>query len=181
MLRSMSCLTLSARDRMDTQTALYTNETVGKFLEGGSCAARRCSKLPLYGFGKGGSERRADLLFASEVLRCLRGGSTPSPRVLEWSGFVEHWTIVAQDEVCLLTGIVWRLPLSRNVLATPLLAIDPAAGWARAVGEWLTIGAPQLDLVAAGIHPEGVADRAARWLERQLRAEDCDDECLRQD
>ena len=46
---------------------------------------------------------------------------------------------------------------------------------------WLTIGAPQLDLVAAGIHPEGVADRAARWLERQLRAEDCDDECLRQD
>jgi hypothetical protein len=166
---------------MDTQTALYMIETVGKFLEGGSCAARRYSKQPLYGFGERWSESRADLLFASEVLRCLRGGSTPSPRVLEWSGFVEHWMIVAHDDVCLLTGIVWRLPLSRNVLTTPLLAIDPVAGWARVVGEWLTIGAPQLDLVAAGIHPEGVADRAARWLERQLRAEDRDNDCLRQD
>jgi hypothetical protein len=66
--------------------------------------------------------------------------------------------MMARDDVCLLRGIVWRLPLSRNVLATPLLAFDPVAGWARVVGEWLTIGAPQLDLVAAGIHPEGVAD-----------------------
>jgi hypothetical protein len=54
---------------MDTQTALYTIETVGKFLEAGSCAARRYSRLPLYGFGEGWSESRADLLFASEVLR----------------------------------------------------------------------------------------------------------------
>jgi hypothetical protein len=89
--------------------------------------------------------------------------------------------IVANDDVCLLTGTVWRLPLSRNVLATPLLAIDPVARWERVVREWLTIGAPRLDLVAAGIYPEGVADRAARWLERQLRAEDCDNGRLRQD
>jgi hypothetical protein len=50
--------------------------------------------------------------------------------------------IVARDDVCLLGGIVWRLPLSRNVVATPLLPVV----------------APRLDLVAAGIHPEGVAD-----------------------
>jgi hypothetical protein len=163
------------------QTCLYTLETVGEFHQGESDAVRRNSKQPLYGFGERWSKSRADLLFASEVLRRLRGGSTPSLRVLEGSGFVEHWTIVANDDVCLLTGTVWRLPLSRNVFATPLLAIDPDAGWARVVGEWLTIGAPQLDLVAAGIYPEGVADRAARWLERQLRAEDCDNDSLRQD
>ncbi len=166
---------------MDTQTVLYTIETVATLFEGGSCAARRYGKQPLFGLGERWSKSRADLLFASEVLRCLRGGSTPSPRVLECSGFVEHWMIVVHDDVCLLSGIVWRLPLSRNVLTTPLLAIDPAAGWARAVGEWFTIGSPHFDLVAAGIHPEGVADRAAQWLERQLRAEDCDNDCLRQD
>jgi hypothetical protein len=166
---------------MDRQIGLYTLGKVGESHEEGSYAVQRYSKQPLYGFGERWSKSRADLLFASEVLRCLRGGSTPSPRVLEGSGFVEHWTIVANDDVCLLTGTVWRLPLSRNVLATPLLAIDPDAGWARVVGEWLTIGAPRRDLVAAGIYPEGVADRAARWLERQLRAEDCDNDCLRQD
>jgi len=149
--------------------------------QGGSCAVRRYSKQSLYGFGERWSKHRDDLLFASEVLRCLRSGSTPSLRVLEWSGFVEHWMIVADDDVCLLTGTLWRLPLSRYVLATPLLAIDPVAGWARVVGEWLTIGAPRLDLGAAGIHPEGVADRAARWLERQLRDEDRDNDHLRRD
>jgi hypothetical protein len=166
---------------MGTQTALYALETVGEFHEEGSYAVRRYSKQRLYGFGERWSKSRADLLFASEVLRCLRGGSRPSMRVLEGSGFVEHWMIVANDDVCLLTGTVWRLPFSRNMLATPLLAIDPDAGWARVFGEWLTIGAPRLDWVAAGIYPEGVADRAARWLERQLGAEDCDKDCLRQD
>jgi hypothetical protein len=85
--------------------------------------------------------------------------------------------IVAREDVCLLKGTVRRLPVSRNALMTPLLAIDPVAGWARAVDQWFTIR-PCLDLVAAGIHPDGVADRAARWLERQLRAEECDDDCL---
>jgi len=92
----------------------------------------------------------------------------PPPNALEWSGFVEHWTVIVRDDLCLLTGIVWRLPLRRHSLETPLLAIDPSAGWARAIGEWLTIGAPCIDPAAAAIHPEGVADRAARWLERQL-------------
>jgi hypothetical protein len=127
---------------------------------------------PLFGIGARCSDRRADLLFASEVLRSLREGYRPSPRALESSGFVEHWMVVTQDDVCLLTGTVWRLPLSLGVLATPLLAIDPTEGWARAVGEWLTIGTPRLDLAAAGIHPDGVADRAARWLNRRLGAED---------
>jgi hypothetical protein len=118
-------------------------------------------------------------LFASKILRSLRDGWTPSKRVLECSGFVEQWMIVAQDDVCLLKGTVWRLPVSRNVLTMPLLAIDPVAGWARALDEWFTIG-PGIDLFAAGIHPDGVADRAARWLERQLRVEDGDNDCHRQ-
>jgi hypothetical protein len=122
----------------------------------------------------GWSEPRTDLVFAAKLLRCLRGGSMPPPSALEWSGFVEHWTVIARDDVCFLTGIVWRLPLRRHTLETPLLAIDPAAGWARAVGEWLTIGVPCIDPVAAGIHPERVADRAARWLERQLGPDDGD-------
>jgi hypothetical protein len=124
------------------------------------------------GRGAGWSEPRTDLVFAAKLLRCLRGGSMPPPSALEWSGFVEHWTVIARDDVCFLTGIVWRLPLRRHTLETPLLAIDPVAGWARAVGEWLTIGVPCIDPVASGIHPEGVADRAARWLERQLGPDD---------
>ncbi|MEN3287224.1 MAG: hypothetical protein V7634_1524 [Bradyrhizobium sp.] len=120
----------------------------------------------------GWSEPRTDLVFAAKLLRCLRGGSMPPPNALEWSGYVEHWTVIARDDLCLLTGIVWRLPLRRHTLETPLIAIDPAAGWARAIGEWFTIGVPCIDPVAAGIHPEGVADRAARWLERQLGPND---------
>ena len=116
----------------------------------------------------GSPEPRTDLVFAAKLLRCLRGGSMPPPNALEWSGFVEHWTVIVRDDLCLLTGIVWRLPLRRHSLETPLLAIDPSAGWARAIGEWFTIGAPCIDPAAAAIHPEGVADRAARWLERQL-------------
>src|SRR5690348_4545074 len=117
---------------MDTQASLYKQETgtVG----GGTSR--------VFGTGARWYERRADLVFASEVLRSLRCGSRPSPRVLECSGFVEHWMVVTQDDVYFLTGTVWRLPLSRSALATPLLAIDPVAGWARAIGEWLTIGEP---------------------------------------
>jgi hypothetical protein len=131
--------------------------------------ARYCVK-PLLAIGAPCSDSKTDLLFASEVLRSLREGFTPSPRALEWSGFVEHWTVVIQDDVFLLTGMIWRLPLSLNVLATPLLAIDQVEGWALVVGEWLTIGSPLLDLAAAGVHPEAVADRATRWLGRKLSA-----------
>jgi hypothetical protein len=149
-----------ARIDMKTQASLDRKVRVARY--GGKA---------LLGIGAQCSDRRADLLFAAEVLRSLREGLTPPPRALERSGFVEHWMVVTQDDVCLLTGTVWRLPLSLGVLATPLLAIDPTAGWALAVGEWLTIGTPRLDLAAAGIHPEGIADRAARWLERKLGAE----------
>jgi hypothetical protein len=114
-------------------------------------------------------ERRPNLLFAAKLLRSLRGGSMPPPSALEWSGFVENWTVIVADDVCLFTGIVWRLPLRRQALVTPLLAIDPSAGWARAFDEWLTIGDPSVNLVTTGIDPEGIADRAALWLERQLR------------
>jgi len=160
-LRSVFYLASDARFDMDTQTSLKRRTRVARY--GGR---------PLLGIGARCSDHRADLLFAAEVLRCLRDGFTPSPRALEWSGFVEHWMVVTQDDVCLLTGTVWRLPLSQNVLATPLMAIDPSAGWALAVGEWLTIGTPRLDLAAAGIYPEGIADRAARWLNRKLGVED---------
>lgn len=155
------------------QRTFYKPETVAKAHEGPSCATPTDAKLSFLGIGEQWAVRRADLMFASEILRCLRDGLAPSQRVLECSGFVEHWMIVTQENVCLLKGTVWRLPVSRNTLTTPLLAIDPVAGWARALDEWFTIQ-PCFDLVAAGIHPDGVADRAARWLERQLRAEECD-------
>jgi hypothetical protein len=128
----------------------------------------------LTGHEAGLAGHRTNLVFAAKLLRCLRGGSMPPSSALEWSGFVEHWTVVARDDVCFLTGIVWRLPLKRHALATPLLAIDPVAGWARAMGEWLTIGAPRVDLATTGLHPEYVADRAERWLQRQLGANDED-------
>jgi hypothetical protein len=154
---------------MDTQVWLCRQETE---------LARAGASWPS-DIAAGWHERRADLLFASEVLRSLRRGSAPSPRALECSGFVEHWMVATQDDVYLLIGTVWRLPLSRNALATPLLAIDPVAGWARVVGEWLTIETPCLDLATAGIDPERVADRAARWLERKLGAGDSDMDCKR--
>jgi hypothetical protein len=158
------------------QRSLYEVETAAKSHEGASCAMSSDTTLSLLGIGEQWPARRADLLFASKILSCLRDGSIPSQRVLEHSGFVEHWMIVARDDVCLLKGTVWRLPVSRNTLTTPLLAIDPVAGWARAIDEWFTVG-PCLDLVATGIHPDGVADRAARWLERQLQAEDFNNYC----
>ena len=122
--------------------------------------------------GAGRCEPRVNLVFAARLLRRLREGSMPPPRALEWSGFVEHWTVITRDDVYFLTGVVWRLPLRRQALAAPLLAINPTAGWARIVGEWLTIGAPRIDSGSPGIHPESVADSAAQWLERQLGADD---------
>lgn len=177
MLRSCWALHEMREIDMFRQRSFYGLETVGKSAEGWSCATWPDTRFSFLGIGEERPASRADLLFASEILRRLRDGLTPSQRVLECSGFVEHWMIVARDDVCLLKGLVWRLPISRNTLTTPLLAIDPVAGWARALDEWLTIG-PRLDLVAAGIHPDGVADRAARWLEHRLRGEDCDDDCL---
>lgn len=159
---------------MVRQTSLHEVETRARSHERTSCATWCDARLSLSGIGEPKPTSRADLLFASEILRCLRDGLTPSQRMLECSGFVEHWMIVAGDDVCLLKGTVWRLPFSRNMLTTPLLAIDPVAGWARAVDEWLTIG-PCFDLVATGIHPDSVSDRASRWLERQMRADNCDD------
>ena len=95
--------------------------------------------------------------------------------MLERYAFVEHWMIWVGNDVCWLKGTVWRLPVSRSVITTPILAIDPAAGWARAVDEWFTIG-PCINLIGARCQPEGVTDRAERWLDRQLRADDIDTE-----
>jgi hypothetical protein len=157
---------------MISQTSSYEVETAAGSRELSSCATWSDTRLALSGICGRKLASRADLVFASEILGRLRDGLTPPQRMLECSGFVEHWLIVARDDVCLLKGMVWRLPFSRSMLTTPLLAIDPVAGWARAVDEWLTIG-PRFDLVATGIHPDSVADRAARWLERQLRSDDC--------
>jgi hypothetical protein len=125
-----------------------------------------------YGPGTGQCEPRVNLVFAAKLLHRLREGSMPSPRALEWSGFIEHWTVITRDDVYFLTGVVWRLPLRRQTLVTPLLAINPTAGWALIVGEWLTIGAPCIDLGGHGIHPESVADSAVQWLQRQLGTDD---------
>jgi len=153
---------------MVSSTSLFETETAG--LHGRT--SWPADRLERPGVIKQRAVRRADLLFASEILRSLREGLTPSQRVLECSGFVEHWTVASRDDVCLLEGTVWRLPFSLSTIATPLLAIDPLAGWARTVDEWLTIS-PCLNSVATPIHPTAIADRAARWLERQLQPDDC--------
>ena len=163
---------------MFSQTSVPEVETAAGLHESSSCATWSDPRLPLSGIGEQRPASRADLLFAAKILCGLRDGLTPSQRVLEYCGFVEHWLIGARDDVYLLTGTVWRLPFSRNALAKPLLAIDPVAGWARTVDEWLTIR-PCFNLVATGIDPDSVADRAARWLEGQLRADDCDNDGLR--
>jgi hypothetical protein len=162
---------------MVSHTSLYEVETAAGSHERSSRATWSDTQLLLSGIGGRRRASRADLVFASEILRRLRDGLRPPQRVLECSGFVEHWMIVARDDMCLLMGTVWRLPFSRNMITTPLLAIDPVAGWARAVDEWLTIG-PCFDLVATGIHLDSVSDRAARWLDVQLRAGNCDDDGL---
>jgi hypothetical protein len=163
---------------MVSQKSVSEVGTAAGLHERSSCATQSDTKLQLPSIGEQRPASRADLLFAAEILCCLRDGLTPSQRVLEYSGFVEHWFVGARDEVYLLKGTVWRLPFSRIALSMPLLAIDPVAGWARTVDEWLTIR-PCVDLVATGIDPDHVADRAARWLERQLRADHCDNEGLR--
>ena len=160
---------------MISQIPLCEIETAVSSHERPSCATWSDTGRSSLAIGGQRAASRADLLFASEILCRLRDGLKPSPRMLECSGFVERWMIVARnDDVCLLKGTVWRLPVSRSMLTTPLLAIDPVAGWARAIDEWLTIG-PCFDLV----HPDSVADRAARWLERQLRVDDCCNDGLR--
>jgi hypothetical protein len=159
---------------MIREISLYEVETAASSRELSSCTTWSDTLPALSGIGGPKPASRADLVFASEILRRLRDGLTPPQRMLECSGFVEHWMIEAADDVCLLKGLVWRLPFSRSILTTPLLAIDPVAGWARAIDEWFTIGSG-FDLVATGIHPDSVADRAARWLERQLQADTCDD------
>jgi hypothetical protein len=158
---------------MISQISSYEVETAASSCGLSPCAAWSDTLPALSGIGGPKLASRADLVFASEILRRLRDGLTPPQRMLECSGFVEHWMIEAADDVCLLKGLVWRLPFSRSMITTPLLAIDPIAGWARAIDEWLTIG-PRFDLVATGIHPDSVADRAARWLDRQLRVDHCD-------
>jgi hypothetical protein len=141
-----------------------TTTTCAVTAQGTTTTSMGCSPTSQCGsFQIGG---RTELVFAAKLLQCLRAGSSPSPAALEWSGFVEHWAIIVRDDVCLLTGSVWRLPLRRHSLAAPLLAIDPAAGWARALDEWLTIEMPCGGV--AGPCPDLVAERAARWLEQQL-------------
>jgi|SRR5664279_2422934 len=162
---------------MISETSLYEVETAASSRQLSSRAPWSDAGLVLSGVGGRRLASRADLVFASEILRRLRDGLTPPQRMLECSGFVEHWLIVAEGDVCLLKGMVWRLPFSLSMLTTPLLAIDPVRGWARAVDEWLTIG-PRFNLVTTGIHPDSVADRAARWLEMELRAGNCDDDGL---
>src|SRR5947208_2935645 len=133
MLRWRHVLYQTREIGMVRQTCLCEIKTGVRSHEVASCAMASNARSSSLRIGEQRPARRVDLLFASKLLRCLRDGWIPSQKVLECSGFVEHWMVVARDDVCFLKGTVWRLPLSRNVLTTPLLAIDPVAGWARAL------------------------------------------------
>jgi hypothetical protein len=109
---------------------------------------------------------------ASVMLERLRQGSSPPGGALEWGPYVEEWTIVPRSDLFTLTGTAWRLPLSRSPFSAPLLAIRPAAGWARTLEEWINIGEPGLPANSPMVQPDEVAQRAADWIgERQLAAQ----------
>lgn len=115
-----------------------------------------------------------DIAFAALILARLRNGGRPGPRALEQAPLIERWAVTARDQIFELTGIVWRLPLSRSLFAGPLLAIDPGAGWARTLDEWVVISDPRSACCVDSIAPDEVARRAAAWLRRQLDARAAD-------
>ena len=51
------------------------------------------------------------LAFAILILGRLREGQRPPPRALEQAAFVEQWAITPHEDIFVLTGISWRLPL----------------------------------------------------------------------
>jgi len=116
----------------------------------------------------------SDLAFAALILARLRNGGRPGPRALEQAPLIEQWTITPCDQIFELAGIAWRLPLSRSVFAGPLLAIDPAAGWARTLDEWVVISDPQSACCVDSIAPNEVTRRAAVWIRLQLNARAAD-------
>jgi hypothetical protein len=110
----------------------------------------------------------SDFAFAALLLARLRDGRGPGPQALERAPLIEQWSVNLHDGVFALTGVAWRLPLSRSAFAAPLLAIDPVGGWARTVDEWVVIGDPQWALGVGGISPDEVIRRAAAWVGQQL-------------
>jgi hypothetical protein len=112
----------------------------------------------------------SDLAFAALIVDRLRDGKQPSPHALEQARFIEQWAIVPGGEIFELTGLAWRLPLCQSAFAAPLLAINPAVGWARTVHEWVVIGDPRL--TSCTIEPDQVVRRAESWIRRRLDAEE---------
>jgi hypothetical protein len=113
----------------------------------------------------------SDLAFLAMLLDRLRSGMQPSSRALEHAPFVEQWAVVGAGEMFELTGLAWRLPLRRSAFAAPLLAIDPASGWARTVTEWAMLGETQPTFAVESVAPQEVTRRAEVWIRQQLLAE----------
>jgi hypothetical protein len=113
----------------------------------------------------------SNITFTAMIVHRLRAGTQPSHRALEQAAFVEQWAIVPDGEIFELTGVAWRLPLCKAAFAAPLLAINPTAGWARTVEEWLVIEHPRSAGAAELVYPDEVARRAEIWVRHQVAAE----------
>jgi hypothetical protein len=162
------------RTRAGSATVLTTPSSPASDV--GSQERRSCSGAParLMRPDQSTPADGSDLAFAALILARLRNGGRPGPRALEQAPLIEQWTITPCDQIFELAGIAWRLPLSRSVFAGPLLAIDPAAGWARTLDEWVVISDPQSACCVDSIAPEEVTRRAAVWLRLQLNARAAD-------
>ena len=119
------------------------------------------------------------LAFAILILGRLREGRRPPPRALEQAAFVEQWAITPHEDIFVLTGISWRLPLRRSLFVAPLLAIDPSAGWARTVDEWIALGDQQVACEGDDVTPDEVIRRAVVWLPQQMNAAEAERANLR--
>ena len=97
---------------------------------------------------------RASLLVQASRLRSLANdfdlfseGAAPIERFLEQPPVLEDWRVHFQPRLC-LQGTAHRDPDGRDGFTTtaPILAIHPAAGWARTITGFYGLGQPALSV-----------------------------------
>lgn len=117
---------------------------------------------------------RESLLPAARIIERLREGWCPSDREMFDAPFVDNWHLDRQplsdgfylsSGPYVLTAVVYRLPLRAEVVAKPIVALDPDARWVRLLDEWGALGEARPGVF---VDPTEVMARAAAWIERQL-------------